>query len=765
MKVRSNVKKFFAVCTTVLTLASYTTRAATLEVDKADPACSDVTGAPYCSIQAAVTAASDGDTITIGAGTYLENVVAADKDLSLIGDGVGSTIVDGNAMGPVFYFTSASLLDIQVSSMTIRDGKTAVHGGAIYMFKGNLEVSDCEILNSEASTGYGGGVYFEEGDLSVTDCTIAYNDAPTGGGGGIHLASGDLTIASSSLHDNTSDILGGGISHLTGTLSLTDTTVYNNMTNTNGGGIYHVTGSVTLTGSTVSDNSAVQAGGVYHTSGSMTLNDSAIDDNFATAANFGGLYAGVGSSLTLNGSSVSGNYAASSAGGLYHDGTLTMSNSQVDDNTAAAGLGGGIYHNTGAVSITGSSVSGNAAVSGGGLIQASGALTIVDSFIDDNAATVSLVGGIYHATGDLIIEDSSVSGNYSFTHVGGIYHGGPALRLIASTVADNSAGGSVGGIYAVNGITGVNSTISANTADATAGGLYTAGTTTLHNMTLTGNSADANHDGVGDVGGVYNVGVSLTLRNTIIAGNSDFGGEIPDCGGTLTSAGYNLIGDPNGCTFTPVAGDQVGTHADPLAAGLEPLSDNGGPTFTHALAVGSLALDAGNPSGCEDENGDELTVDQRGAARPQGTACDIGAYEADQCGDGIVAEDEACDDGGLSDGDGCSAVCQVEAVADDDAGGDDVGDDAAVDTDDDTALAADPDDKIDDVAGDQDDAANQDNTGNTGGSTNSGGSGGCSLAVPTASSSANLPWMGLAGLVVFSLTLMGMRRGWLRRHS
>lgn len=64
---------------------------------------------------------------------------------------------------------------------------------------------------------------------------------------------------------------------------------------------------------------------------------------------------------------------------------------------------------------------------------------------------------------------------------------------------------------------------------------------------------------------------------------------------------------------------------DPL---LGPLQDNGGPTFTHALLAGSPAIDTGNPallgsggSACE-------ATDQRGVARPQGSACDIGAYEA-----------------------------------------------------------------------------------------------------------------------------------------
>ena len=62
---------------------------------------------------------------------------------------------------------------------------------------------------------------------------------------------------------------------------------------------------------------------------------------------------------------------------------------------------------------------------------------------------------------------------------------------------------------------------------------------------------------------------------------------------------------------------------------LGPLQDNGGPSQTHALLQGSPAIDAGNPatpgsggSACE-------AIDQRGVSRPQGAACDIGAFELD----------------------------------------------------------------------------------------------------------------------------------------
>ena len=91
-----------------------------------------------------------------------------------------------------------------------------------------------------------------------------------------------------------------------------------------------------------------------------------------------------------------------------------------------------------------------------------------------------------------------------------------------------------------------------------------------------------------------------------------------DSWGTITSNGNNLDSQ-NSCHLT-AAGDI--TNTNPL---LGPLHDNGGRTLTHALLPGSPAIDAGDDLACAAApvNG----IDQRGVPRPQGAACDIGAYE------------------------------------------------------------------------------------------------------------------------------------------
>jgi hypothetical protein len=92
---------------------------------------------------------------------------------------------------------------------------------------------------------------------------------------------------------------------------------------------------------------------------------------------------------------------------------------------------------------------------------------------------------------------------------------------------------------------------------------------------------------------------------------------------SVVFARFNLIGDGSGSGITNTDGNQVGKvspNSLPIDPRLGPLADNGGPTRTHALLLGSPAIDAASTPDCP-------TTDQRGVLRPQGAACDIGSYE------------------------------------------------------------------------------------------------------------------------------------------
>ena len=226
-------------------------------------------------------------------------------------------------------------------------------------------------------------------------------------------------------------------------------------------------------------------------------------------------------------------------------------------------------------------------------------------------------GGIYN-NGILTITNSTVSGNIAtakgFCFGGGIYNNFGTVMINKSTISGNSAAGFFltgegGGVYNSGTMTISNSTVSGNIARV-GGGISNGGRLAINNSTISGNGAAFHGGGIEG---------SATLQNSIVA-NSPKGGN---CLGTMTSKGYNLSGD-NTCNFHN-SGDRNNT--DPLLGALQ---NNGGPTQTQALLPGSPAIDAGNPSGCTDSQGNLLKTDQRGYPRhdPEDTrGCDMGAYE------------------------------------------------------------------------------------------------------------------------------------------
>jgi CSLREA domain-containing protein len=238
-------------------------------------------------------------------------------------------------------------------------------------------------------------------------------------------------------------------------------------------------------------------------------------------------------------------------------------------------------------------------------------------------------GGLNNRGGWVTLINSAVVSNTAAAAGGGLANTG-ALTLTNTSVLSNTANGASGGggLYNNGGtVSFTNVTLSGNRAKDNGGGLRNRnnGVSTLTNVTLTNNTADYEANGTGNGGGVDRYSGTVNLKNTIMAGNADNSAstKYPDCSGTMTSQGYNLIQSTTGCTLT---GDTTGNITG-VSANLGPLADNGGPTLTHALLTGSPALEAGTNSGCP-------ATDQRSVARPQdgdgnGSAvCDMGAYEA-----------------------------------------------------------------------------------------------------------------------------------------
>jgi len=446
--------------------------------------------------------------------------------------------------------------------------------------------------------------------LTLSGLTIAHGF--TGGDGGCIRASGSVGLADVSVIECTADsaanrsAAGGAPA-----ASLGATTV-------RGGGLY-AHGSVTLDDS-LFDADKVHAdggqafGAAIYSRGDLVLIASTISGSYARSesaeAYGGGVFVGdragqVQATLSASDSRLTGNaaYSACTAcpvrgGGAWVYGSATFVQSQFNGNStfsnAQYGSGGGLYFRA---SFGGAPVS----------------VTLTDTDVSSNSADSD--GGGIGAGGDLHLSRSTVSGNSANKDGGGIGQFGGNLDIVDSTLTGNIALGRGGGIFlfGYGSSATSNSTISGNIAILNGGGIAnTYGSVSLANSTLAFNSAN------GRGGGIYfrYSDYPLELQSTIVAGNQVAG--LPD---DIWSPGLDISGANN---LVQAADDGVGLPLDTLTADplLQPLADNGGPTYTHALGDGSPAIDAGNDAA-------GLDFDQRGTgfARVSGARADIGAFE------------------------------------------------------------------------------------------------------------------------------------------
>jgi CSLREA domain-containing protein len=239
---------------------------------------------------------------------------------------------------------------------------------------------------------------------------------------------------------------------------------------------------------------------------------------------------------------------------------------------------------------------------------------------------------------------------------GAINNSGGTLEMTNVTLDTNEASFIGGGIHNIAGTaTLTNVTFSGNKAAQRGGGLnnVNGSTATLTNVTFSENSAPQNGGGGIANGNPINAQDTSTtnLKNALVAKNP--GGDCVKRGaGAIATQGHNL--DSDGSCFAPGGTDL--SNPDPkLATEL-----SGTPVKVLALLAGSPAIDAGDNNGCPQK-------DPLGTTRPQGAACDIGAFEfvvaaagTPVCGNGIVESGEECDDGNAIANDGCTN-CRIDS--------------------------------------------------------------------------------------------------------
>ncbi len=315
---------------------------------------------PGCLLRERVASAQPGDTINIAAGIYTMTggELVIDKDLTLVGAGAESTVIQAadsldEAVHRVIRITEHSI--VSISGVTIRYGSETSTEARMIPFHSEaigMPESGIEAIRAE----FGGGIY-NQGTLTLIDSIVSENYA--GGGAGIFNGA-KVIIKNSAIRGNRtrgfgagifnggillgSDLViegnaaggGGGLSNW-GEASLVTTTIDGNRSKISGGGFHNNSiGIMTLDSSTVSNNEAALAGGINNW-GRLQVINSTISHNKAKFA------AGIDSRgvLTLTNSTVSGN-SANEGGGLVvramvrNDG-VSMTNTILAGNTAAQG--------------------------------------------------------------------------------------------------------------------------------------------------------------------------------------------------------------------------------------------------------------------------------------------------------------------------------------------------------------------------------------------------------------------------------------------
>ncbi len=560
--------------------------------------------AQFATLQAAISASANGDSIVVAPGTYHEALNLQGKKITLRSSGGASvTFLDGTG-GDASILTASK----GESRATIVQGFTFRHGvgnlpiacdvagrkgGAIFVLNSGISVIDCVFEDNgtldaegEESIVAGGAMFTCMGDIGVTGSRFDRNRASRGAG--IEIINGarrTTVIERSTFHDNVST---GGSAISADLFSLSSMAVSDCVMERNEGAhaaAMYVRGAnlarVTIERSTFRSNHARGSGGAMYALGidsaSTAVTGCRFEDNVAAHG------AGVRMHMTNSArgavvDSVFTNGYASFGGGA----SLSADSSAVIDVTGCdfigqkAGFGGGLF----------AVARGDVPAVAGGRIRISGTRFL------DNVSFVEPGTGIYN---DLCFTDGRVpeaSGQY--------FGGGADLRTVL--------GGSIT----------VASSLFAGNSAMRAGG--------VHASTCAGGAIDLVNNTIAD-----NAGSGMDLRlgftprpesqeiGTIRVANSIVRGNDAD---EIVVERFDMRTDAT-VTSSNVEGGFAGArNIDVPPSFLDPASRD------YRLAEGSACIDAGDNEALDDAVND-ADLARRPRIRGAGTdpSVDLGAYE------------------------------------------------------------------------------------------------------------------------------------------
>lgn len=608
-----------------------------------------------------------------GGGIYNgTNVTANITNCAISGNTAGSGgTVDGGYGGGIYQGSGTlTITNATISGNTTGNSvsSSAGHGGAIYAGGGTANLANVTISGNSTGTGVangsGGGIR-SEGTLNVTSSTIASNTA-TWTGGGVFVNAGTATLKNTIVANNTGSpnancagatVTNGGNNLDSGTTcgwgaasgSLSNTNPLLGSLASNGGARQTMAlqiGSPAIDGVTFSapnsspatdERGATRPQGARHDIGAYEAVIITVNTN---SGGTGGLFCTLRDAITAANTDIS---VGSCLAGFGPDIIVLPTSATIT--LAVVDNGSGINTNGLPLVTSDVAISGNNSIiersSAGGTpafrifsVDTTGVLSLNNVTVRNGRTPDATLpgmpggfGGGISSFGILNINNSTISGNRtgvgngnSGGSGGGIYLGMGTANIASSTFSGNTtgngiSGGSGAGISALGVLTLTDCTLTGNstgTPNGVGGGLNIGSdmAATVTSSTIASNTATLSG------GGIRTGGATTTLRNTIVANNT--APSNANCDNAVTNGGNNL--DSGGsCNWTTDNGSMSSTN--PL---LGALANNGGPTQTMGLLVGSPAIDGVTWS----PPNTSPTTDQRGVARPQRVRHDIGAFEA-----------------------------------------------------------------------------------------------------------------------------------------
>jgi endonuclease/exonuclease/phosphatase family metal-dependent hydrolase len=268
----------------------------------------------HATIQAAIVAASGGDTVLVSPGVYSEHIDFLGKAITVVSThGPTVTALDGGGTGTVVTFATGEGSSSVLEGFLVRDGDPGAASGGGVLCNGTAPV--------------------------LRDCRFRLNQAQNGAG--VYLVnSPGAAIESCTFDKNAATDCGGGLEAFQSTVSIADCSFYTNTAGTDGGGMLSTGGSMTVTGSLFSGNSAnVDGGGMSLKGGTGSVTSCAVVLNWSTYG--GGIYIENNATMTVAGCLVGENHAWSFGGGIdISSASPTITNSTFCNNTADIAQGG-----------------------------------------------------------------------------------------------------------------------------------------------------------------------------------------------------------------------------------------------------------------------------------------------------------------------------------------------------------------------------------------------------------------------------------------